>query len=44
MFAHVIDKYDVKLEGNSTKRPDNQWFGSNISPNMKAKLLIRKRV
>jgi len=43
MFAHLLDSYDIKLQGGSTERPPNMVFGGVVSPNRHAKLLLRKR-
>lgn len=43
MFAHILLNYDVQLENGSVDRPVNRYFGQNITPNMKAKVMFRRR-
>jgi len=42
MMAHLVLTYDVKLE-NEGVRPPNQWFASVCVPNEEAEVLFRKR-
>ncbi|KAG5643941.1 hypothetical protein DXG03_009353 [Asterophora parasitica] len=44
MLAHLVMHYDVKLEEGSEARPENMWFVTACIPNVKAKVLLRKRV
>ncbi|EGO05415.1 hypothetical protein SERLA73DRAFT_83088 [Serpula lacrymans var. lacrymans S7.3] len=43
MLAHIVVTYDIKFEDGAV-RPTNITFGPASTPNMKAKLLFRKRV
>ncbi|KXN83238.1 Ent-kaurene oxidase [Leucoagaricus sp. SymC.cos] len=43
IFAYVILHYDVQLEGGSMERPENLKYEASIAPNMKAKVMFRKR-
>jgi len=43
MFAHILNKYDIKLEGDSNTKPKSIVFGSMITPHPTAKILLRKR-
>ncbi|KAG5634812.1 hypothetical protein H0H81_000706 [Sphagnurus paluster] len=43
MLAHLVMTYDIKLQGNAG-RPPNMWFMVHCIPNLKAEILLRKRV
>ncbi|KAJ3566941.1 hypothetical protein NP233_g6679 [Leucocoprinus birnbaumii] len=43
IFAYCILHYDVRLEGGSRERPKNLKYEANIAPNMKAKVMFRRR-
>lgn len=43
IFAYCILHYDVQLEGGSMERPKNIKYEANMAPNMKAKVMFRKR-
>ncbi|KAJ7162735.1 cytochrome P450 [Mycena crocata] len=42
MMAHILETYDVKLEG--TNRPPTEWFGTMAAANRSGKVLFRKRI
>ncbi|KIJ26788.1 hypothetical protein M422DRAFT_191786 [Sphaerobolus stellatus SS14] len=42
MMAHIISIYDIKLEQNGVK-PPNQWFGLSCMPNPHGSILFRRR-
>ncbi|KAJ7870478.1 cytochrome P450 [Mycena olivaceomarginata] len=42
MLAHILENYDVKLEGPT--RPPTEWFGTMAGANQTAKVLFRRRV
>ncbi|KAL9712299.1 hypothetical protein Ac2012v2_003533 [Leucoagaricus gongylophorus] len=43
MFAHILLNYDVKLEDSSLQRPTNFHLEDAIIPDIKAKVMFRKR-
>ncbi|KAH9477540.1 Cytochrome P450 monooxygenase 71 [Psilocybe cubensis] len=44
MIAYIVLSYDVKLPDECNgKRPPDLWIGANPIPNMKAKLLFKRR-
>jgi len=43
MFAHILLNYDVQLENGSMVRPANRHFAQSVIPDMKAKVMFRKR-
>lgn len=43
LLAHVVLKYDVKLENDGDMRPEDIVVGFNRLPNPHAKVLLRKR-
>ncbi|KAF7792532.1 hypothetical protein EIP86_003573 [Pleurotus ostreatoroseus] len=42
MMAHIVMNYDVKFEDEGV-RPPNMWFGINVIPDPRAKVMFRKR-
>ncbi|KIJ41503.1 hypothetical protein M422DRAFT_780281 [Sphaerobolus stellatus SS14] len=42
MMAHIISTYDIKLEQDGVK-PPNQWFGLSCMPNPRGSILFRRR-
>ncbi|KZO94399.1 cytochrome P450 [Calocera viscosa TUFC12733] len=42
MLAHIVTYYDVQFP-NGAQRPPNLEFGSNVIPNPKATILVRRR-
>ena len=42
MLAYIVLTYDVKLEREGM-RPPNEWYGHHLVPNMKGKVMFRKR-
>jgi hypothetical protein len=43
MFAHILLNYDVQLENGSMERPANLKVEAATMPNVKAKVMFRKR-
>ncbi|KAF7777679.1 hypothetical protein Agabi119p4_3751 [Agaricus bisporus var. burnettii] len=43
IFTYCLLNYDVQFEDGSMERPKNRMFETNIMPNMKAKVMFRKR-
>ncbi|KAF9453725.1 cytochrome P450 [Macrolepiota fuliginosa MF-IS2] len=43
IFAHILIEYDVQLENGSMERPPNINIETGTIPNLKAKLMFRKR-
>ena len=43
IFTYCILNYDIQLEDGSMDRPPDQTFEGHLFPNMKAKLLFKKR-
>ena len=43
MLAYLVMNYDVKLENEGVK-PPNEWFGINCIPNRNGKVMFRKRL
>lgn len=43
MMAYLLIHYDVKLEDGVTARPKDFEFGSAVVPNLKARVMFRKR-
>ncbi|KAL9714649.1 hypothetical protein Ac2012v2_001308 [Leucoagaricus gongylophorus] len=43
IFTYCILNYDIQLEGGSMDRPTDQMFGSNLFPDVKAKLMFKRR-
>ncbi|KDQ49529.1 hypothetical protein JAAARDRAFT_165601 [Jaapia argillacea MUCL 33604] len=42
MLAHLVINYDMKLENESVRPPDC-WFVMNLTPNLTAEVMFRKR-
>lgn len=43
MMCCLVQNYDMRLPEGVTKRPDNQYFGTSVSPDRKAEVLFRQR-
>jgi len=43
MLAYVVMNYDVQLAGGSKERPPNRYVGQNVTPNVTAHVMFRKR-
>lgn len=42
MMAHLVLNYDIKLEKEGV-RPPNEWFAASCIPNTQGEVLFRKR-